>query len=555
MFALAFRFPANRYHATPWGKNVNEADVAWPPEPWRLLRALIATYWRKGNQKHWSEQHLESLINALAESLPVYKLPTGTVHSHTRHYMPIGALAGGTERTSLIFDAFVSLPKNKEVVAAWPEVNLDGELFELAADLADAIGYLGRAESWTECQALSEWDGEANCVPAENETETPKTTSQTPQWLIAPLAPEEYKAARARLITNMKEKIKQEKGAQLSDTKLETELNKMIAVKKGPNTLPERLIDALILDTADYQNNGWNKPPASREVLYSCDEATTPGVIARVPQRAAATKTSNPTVARFILAGRPRPRVEDTVKIGEIMRWAAMSKFGSSKASSGRKIYHAPPLVSGRDDNGKPIKNPSHPHAFWLPEDADSDGLIDHISVYIAGGMDENIQAKLDRITRIWTRGKETEWRLALEGFATPDDFPDSAIFGRSDKWQSATPFLAAGYIKRTGDIAKKYRGEIIRLVKSRGIDRMFGFEASDISVELRKDIQLGGRARRAIHFHRFRSGGGEAQRDTHGALLELTFPTEIQGPLVLGYGSHFGLGLFAVADSLTDAN
>ena len=47
MFALAFRFPADRYHATPWGRNVNEADVAWPPEPWRLLRALIAAWWRK----------------------------------------------------------------------------------------------------------------------------------------------------------------------------------------------------------------------------------------------------------------------------------------------------------------------------------------------------------------------------------------------------------------------------------------------------------------------------------------------------------------------------
>ena len=44
MFALAFRFPAGRYHATPWRRNVNEADIAWPPEPWRLLHALIAAW-------------------------------------------------------------------------------------------------------------------------------------------------------------------------------------------------------------------------------------------------------------------------------------------------------------------------------------------------------------------------------------------------------------------------------------------------------------------------------------------------------------------------------
>ena len=28
MFALRIRFLAGRYHATPWGRNVNEADIA-----------------------------------------------------------------------------------------------------------------------------------------------------------------------------------------------------------------------------------------------------------------------------------------------------------------------------------------------------------------------------------------------------------------------------------------------------------------------------------------------------------------------------------------------
>ena len=73
MFALRFRFPAGRYHATPWGRNVNEADVAWPPEPWRLLRALIAAYWRKGDHARWPEEVLAHLIDALAETPPEYR--------------------------------------------------------------------------------------------------------------------------------------------------------------------------------------------------------------------------------------------------------------------------------------------------------------------------------------------------------------------------------------------------------------------------------------------------------------------------------------------------
>ena len=28
IFALSFRFPTGRYHATSWGRNVNQADVA-----------------------------------------------------------------------------------------------------------------------------------------------------------------------------------------------------------------------------------------------------------------------------------------------------------------------------------------------------------------------------------------------------------------------------------------------------------------------------------------------------------------------------------------------
>jgi CRISPR-associated protein Csb2 len=152
MFVLAFRFPAGRYHATPWGRNVNEADVAWPPEPWRILRALIAVWWRKGNRDRWSEDQLASLIDTLAEQLPVYRLPNGAVHAHTRHYMPAPV------KTTLVFDAFARFSADSEMIVAWPEVTLSEPLFTLAADLALGVGYLGRAESWADCEARIEWD-------------------------------------------------------------------------------------------------------------------------------------------------------------------------------------------------------------------------------------------------------------------------------------------------------------------------------------------------------------------------------------------------------------
>lgn len=553
MFALAFRFPAGRYHATPWGRNVNEADVAWPPEPWRLLRALIAAYWRKGDYTRWPQEVLGRLIDALAETLPVYRLPEGAVHAHTRHYMP---QARG--RTTLIFDAFVRIPEQGSIVAAWPAAMLDAETFSLGADLAGAVGYLGRAESWTECEALAEWDGEPNCVPAE------AGFCGNPVRLLAALPPAMYRNERDRLIANEKERIRKAARKPPSARKLETEATKAFRSKaSGRDTVPERLVDALALDTADYQDRGWHRPPAAQEVLYTRDEQSAPMVAPRTRRRrlVSSTSASMPTVARYLLAGRPRPRVEDTIRIGELMRLAALSQFGWRRDdSSGRPMPKAPWQISGRDSEGRPLRDPTHRHAFWLPEDADSDGLIDHVSVFIPDGIDRCVRAKLDRITRLWVERKQRaddedvdvtgteEWRLALEGFGKRCDFSNSVpIFERSRSWRSATPFLAAGHLK-----SARHAGEFRRLVRRTGMDERFGFDIAMIDICELKSIQIGGSARHALHFHRFRSRGRERQHDTAGTLLQVKFPVPVNGPVAMGYGSHFGLGLFVAQPHLS---
>ena len=542
MFALSFRFPAGRYHATPWGRNVNEADVAWPPEPWRLLRALIAAYWRKGDRANWSEGDLSSLIDSLAESLPEYSLPTGAIHAHTRHYMPTGSLDKGRPKTTLVFDAFVRLHAGATLVASWPNVTLAPPAFALAEDLARGIGYLGRAESWTECEALADWHGTPNCRPLD------AGASGDPIRLLAPLTPNDYSAERQRIMDDMKRRICATAKRELTPKRLDADLDKALRSKgRQAHTLPERLLDALTLDTADFQDRGWSRPPAAREVVYARDPVAAPDVVPRrsARRRPMGTRRELPTVARFLLAGRPLPRIKSAVTIGELMRRAALAQFGWRRdEATDRRIPNAPPEISGRDADGKPLKDPYHSHAFWLPEDADEDGWIDHVSVFIANGMNDDIRAKLDLITRLWLPPKQRqedgepepgsikEWRLALEGFGRPADFAGSArIFATSGRWRSVTPFLASGHLKAAG-----YPGEVQRLLKRRGLG------AADVHVK--RAISVGGTERRAIHFHRFRSRGREAQPDAAGALLDIEFPNAIEGPLALGYGSHFGLGL-----------
>ena len=545
MFALAFRFPAGRYHATPWGRNVNEADVAWPPEPWRLLRALIAAWRRKGDRARWSENDLARLVDTLAEALPEYRLPAGAVHAHTRHYMPTGGLANGRPKTTLVFDAFLRLPERSTLVAAWPRVTLEAEAFAFASHLAGAVGYLGRAESWTECEALAEWDGDPNCRPLDG------APHGEPVRLLAPQTPAAYAAERQRIMNDMTSQILAAPGKPPTRRAVEKQLDKALTSKgRQAHTLPERLVDALALDTADYQDRGWSRPPAAREIVYARAPEAAPRVVARAAgRRPARTEGDLPTVARFLLAGRPLPRIEDAVRIGELMRRAALAQFGWRRDDArGRSIPLAPWEISGRDADGKPRKDPTHRHAFWLPEDADGDGWIDHVAVFIAGGMHPDIQARLDRITRLWLAGTQRsedidaepgavkEWRLALEGFGRPADFAGSGrIFDTSRRWRSVTPFLASGHLKATG-----YAGEVRRLLRRRGLD------ATGVRVHELGAIEVSGTPRRAIHFHRFRSRGREVQPDAAGALLDVVLPEAIEGPLSIGYGSHFGLGLFA---------
>src|SRR4029079_16989800 len=97
---LQLRFPAGRYHATPWGRHVNEGVPEWPPSPWRLLRALVAV-WRR-TCPDLPEAQVRRILEVLLQP-PHFQLPAFTV-AHTRHYMP-WEKKGPDDRT-LVFDTF-----------------------------------------------------------------------------------------------------------------------------------------------------------------------------------------------------------------------------------------------------------------------------------------------------------------------------------------------------------------------------------------------------------------------------------------------------------------
>src|SRR5947209_1247868 len=118
MTTIRLTFPAGRYHATPWGRHVNEGVAEWPPSPWRLLRALVAAWRRKCPDL--ADDQVRRVLEPLAQP-PHFHLPPARV-AHTRHYMP-WEKKGPADRT-LVFDTFVAVGRTDPVAVHWPDAHL-----------------------------------------------------------------------------------------------------------------------------------------------------------------------------------------------------------------------------------------------------------------------------------------------------------------------------------------------------------------------------------------------------------------------------------------------
>ncbi|MGQ9897921.1 MAG: type I-G CRISPR-associated protein Csb2 [Acidobacteriota bacterium] len=515
MLAISLTFPAGRYHATAWGRHVNEADVAWPPDLWRLTRALIATWHRKLNPQAYPRDRLFSLLSLIGSAPPPrIRLPEDAVHAHTRHYMP----AKGGKRT-LVFDAFVRIAPDDSIVFAWQDLTLPQDEQDLLDDLLGAMNYFGRAESWVEAQRLPQAYG-FNCEP-----EAPEVDPDTGEILgevvrvLAPLPPKRYAVLREGWLG---------------------------AYKRPPaklvRSLPEDWLDALSLDTADLQVAGWTQPPAAQVLRYRRPLYALRTVSRRKPTPARAVDQSlRPTTARFALYGKPLLRIEDAIRLGEAFRAATI---GLAKRMFGEN--GVPSELSG---HALPDGN-FHGHAFWLPE-PNANGELTHLLVHAPGGLSRDSIQVLATLKTIRYRDGEP-LRAMIEGIGPAAMFqsvtPSAAV---STTWRSLTPWLHPWHLKKPdlrspAALHQALLGQLRREWQARapGLPEILDF--SEIP---HKDF--GGRRLRPIHYHRFRSKRGLKQPDTLGRLIELHFDAPVQGPIALGFGCHFGLGLFtAAADS-----
>jgi CRISPR-associated protein Csb2 len=512
---IRFRFPAGRYHATPWESHVNEAEVEWPPSPWRILRALIATWHRKVDHGAFPEDRIQTLTHQLATEAPYYSLPAA-VHAHSRHYMP--ERKGKGERKTLVFDAFARVSPDDSLVVAWPGRTLDRPERELLGLLVERLGYLGRAESWVEGQLLDEWDGVFDCAPILDGTMETIGAESEGVRLAAPMAPDAYRAWRTEQVERHG----------LLERKLKVREKRLLA------TLPRQLIDAMRLDTGPVQKEGWSRSPGLRDQLYSRPEgslSTNTQAPMLVPIRKHAVTTATLILYRNPKPSSPLPRMVDALKIGEALRRAAMRKADDRTPEEG----DVPPVLSG---HGMPEDN-RHEHAFYLPSDADGDGRIDRLIVHAQAGLGRDGLEALSALRNLWV-DEGSEWRVLLESFGGTGEFSDDPYLTESRTWRSVTPYLHPWYRKR----GFMHEDQLQRECHERGWP--------EPKAERIEALEVGGHTLRPVHFHRFRrrsrAGRGRRQPDTQGSFWELTFPEPVSGPVALGFGCHHGLGIFRAA-------
>lgn len=485
LLVVTIRFLNGSYHATPWGKHVNEGVPEWPPSVWRLVRAIISVW--KRTVPELEEQTVWPIIKKMAAELPHYNLPDAQV-SHTRHYMPLA------KKRALVLATFVATG-DKPVHIIWRNVTLDEEEMAILNQVLANMHYFGRAESWCAASASS-LPQTYNCSPV-HELDMPLDVD-----IVNVLVP--------------KHDIK------FYDTNKSAETGKDL--------------DHISVTTMALQKSNYIDPPGGIWVQYSRQR----NCFEEKHSHGMTMSRNRVTLVRYAVVGPVRPPIRDTLHIGDLARAACMSKYG--RAHNG----DTSPILSGKDPEGRPLKN--HLHASYLPTYETQFSEIDHLTIFAPGGFGRKDLAVLPSVTRLYKYGLGHDVALVFQGLGAAEDFRTVPIMEMAGIWVSATPLMLTRHVKhqRSGSgevrVVDSPEEQIRAEIKNRyGDSYRLKSVTLDDSPERMHNTNV-----RPSHFHRRRRRGSIGDGRLYKARLE--FEKDVPGPITLGYASHYGLGMFVPA-------
>jgi len=584
MTVLRFELLTGKFHATPWGRHVNEGAVEWPPSPWRLYRALLATGHRKLG---WAELPpiARSLFERLAGHAPTWWLPKAS-GAHTRHYMP--DFSGKTAR---VIDAFRVVPPQRGTTGAGGDGDLEGPAMyaeigveldsneeELLRSLVTNLSYLGRAESWVAAEIVDSLPALRGYERVQAGERPEGTEASEPIKVLGVLDAKEYLLWRdQQLDLELELQLARDREAALGKGKPAPRQLSKRARARIEESLPPTIVDALYANTAELQGDGWSQPPGTCWTTYWVPRGARSEPIELVThqERRPAVQGVLFSLSSDTARGEVLPPMKDALLRGELFHAAAVA----------RAEEPVPPELSGRGPDGSPLQG--HRHVHYLPlclngrgrDASPSRRRIDHLLAWSPEPLPHVAAEALARVSRIF-HGRLPQVFVSVVGTGTLDDFREVngrqlPELGVGTVWQSRTPFVPPRFLKATS--RNSLQGQVIEELVSRGcpapvqvevevergrergwvpaerfwslwkqqrspvgFDGPSGGPSSDVTL-LARDWRL---------FRRERLATDRKPPVPLGVGLRLTFAEPVAGPICIGYGSHYGLGVMGLSST-----
>ena len=399
---ISFRFPLGRYHANPWGEHVNTGAVEIPPSPWRILRACYAT--AKTRLPDTDDTLLEGLLGRLCGP-PIYHVPP--MHgSHTRHYYPDITDRSGKASTDATIDAFAVINPDDDLAVTW-NTDLTDTQYTLLHDIAEAIPYLGRADSICTATVHTEWT---------------KRNHHTRWDLIDRVTDPHHIGDTADVLA------------------------------------PTEPLDIAALTTRpiDIRAAKHRYPPSTRHLAY-CQH--------REPGRAAEPQglftppkaTAQVTAVRYAIVSTPLPPDTETVAVTDRLRAAAQSKLGDPDEGES--------ALSGKNPDGTPLDR-QHQHGHYLAF-ADSHHRVTELLVWAPASFSPRELKALHHVEELYQpEARPRRLRLQLTA-AGPVDQVAPELTGPATTWTTSTPLATNRHYRHDWDAF--IRKEVTRELTKRG--------------------------------------------------------------------------------------
>lgn len=538
----SFEFVAGKYHATPWGRHVNEGAVEWPPSPWRILRALISTGF---NRLGWTDgipAEAQVLLAKLAEQPPRYHLPPANA-SHSRHYLP---LFDG--KTTKVLDTFAAL--GEPMFVEW-SVELAVEQRSLLGALLEAMPYLGRAESWVRARLT-------NDAPDEGDIRWCSAGKQPPSMgyervdLLSPLPADGYASWRVEHVaTSARLMLERESAKALEKNRKPPTKLSAKQLESVESRYPIDLCEMLRVDTATLQAEGWSVPPGSRWITYwrASDSLESLKREQHRPERPQV-DTVVFAVSSKTVSGRTLQPLRRALQVAERIHKTLAKNADGASAETIRQLV-------GKDEQNQ--KSRGHVHAYVLPFAAHASAQpaekrdstqIDHIVIHVREGMTDEARTTIESdLKSLYTR--EATLRLVPIWAGTASAMERLTLSRESRVWLSHTPYLCPRHLKPKG--RHTLFGQLDEELRNLGVQGLqtVEFETREgwaPAESLMAAIATSRLSTRWRSFLKERATGPQPPRRQPALGLRLTFDSPVRGPIAVGYASHFGLGLFEPA-------